>query len=243
MSDEQLKLTLEAAMMAAAEPLTLKRLRQLFADDMHQPDDEKINSALAELVEDYQLRSVALVEVASGFCFQVKKVYAPWIIKLWDVKPPRYSRPLLETLALIAYKQPITRSEIEDVRGVSVSSYIIKTLMDREWIKVIGHRDVPGKPALLATTRGFLDHFNLKRLDELPSLPDIRDSDKAGAQMEFEGIMNGSAQFVTVKVGTGVETDAGNTEMKVPAEEKPVTDKLDANAVDVHTSANELKEA
>ncbi len=136
-------------------------------------------------MQDYQNRGVVLVEVSSGFRFQVAQSAAPWVARLWEEKPQKYSRALLETLALVAYRQPITRGEIEDIRGVSVSSQIIRTLVEREWIRVIGHRDVPGKPAMYATTRQFLDYFGLKKLDELPSLSEIRDLDVINAELDF----------------------------------------------------------
>ncbi len=136
-------------------------------------------------MQDYQNRGVELVEVSSGFRFQVAQSVAPWVARLWEEKPQKYSRALLETLALVAYRQPITRGEIEDIRGVSVSSQIIRTLVEREWIRVIGHRDVPGKPAMYATTRQFLDYFGLKKLDELPSLSEIRELDVINAELDF----------------------------------------------------------
>ncbi len=136
-------------------------------------------------MQDYQNRGVVLLEVSSGFRFQVAQSAAPWVARLWEEKPQKYSRALLETLALVAYRQPITRGEIEDIRGVSVSSQIIRTLVEREWIRVIGHRDVPGKPAMYATTRQFLDYFGLKKLDELPSLSEIRDLDVINAELDF----------------------------------------------------------
>lgn len=209
---EDLKAIIEAALMAADEPLTVRRITELFCDKRERTlcndpekvvdgagdgdgeenliDNKKVKAAIISLQEDYAGKSLELIELASGFTFRVRKEYAPWITKLWAIKPPRYSRASLETLALIAYKQPITRAEIEEVRGVSVSSHIIKTLLGREWIKIIGHRDVPGRPALLATTKAFLDHFNLKRLDELPLLPAIedleRELEKKGEQLEFD---------------------------------------------------------
>lgn len=186
MNPEQLKSILEAALMTADEPLTVKRMKNLFTEDEPQPDIKEIQAAILSLQQDYHERSVELIEVASGFCFRVKKDFAKWVLKLWELKPQRYTRALLETLALIIYKQPITRAEIEQVRGVSVSSQIIKTLLDRDWIKVVGHRELPGKPALFATTKVFLDYFNLKSLTELPSLAELQDLDKVGEQLEIQ---------------------------------------------------------
>lgn len=177
MNASNIKNILEAALMVADQPLSLDKLQSLFAKDAVQPDREVIRSALNELAGDCSGRGVELVEVASGWRYQVHADYADWVQRLWDEKPPRYSRALLETLAIIAYRQPITRGEIEDIRGVGVNTNIVRTLQEREWIRVVGHRDVPGKPELLATTKQFLDYFNLKKLSELPTLAEIRDLD------------------------------------------------------------------
>lgn len=184
MSPELLKKVLEGAIFAAGQPMSLEQLGFLF-DEADRPDSATLRAVLEELVLSYDGRGIELKEVASGFRFQVRQETGPWVSRLWDEKPSRYSRALLETLALIAYRQPITRSEIEEIRGVSVSSHIVKTLIEREWIRVAGHRDVPGRPALFATTREFLDNFNLKSLAELPSLSEIRDLDKINEELEF----------------------------------------------------------
>ena len=175
MSEQRLKNILEAAMFAAQRPLALDDMTAMFEGRDWQPERKEIRAALAALAEEWQERGIELKEVASGFRFQVRKDYSDWLGNLWSERPPRYTRALMETLALIAYRQPITRGEIEDVRGVSVSPSIIKTLTDREWIRVLGHRDVPGRPELFGTTREFLDSFNLKSLDDLPPLSEIRD--------------------------------------------------------------------
>jgi len=175
MSEQKLKNILEAAMLAAQRPLAVNELAALFEGGDWTPERKEIREALAALAEDWQDRGIELTEVASGFRFQVREDYSGWLGNLWSERPPRYTRALMETLALVAYRQPITRGEIEDVRGVSVSPSIIKTLTDREWIRVLGHRDVPGRPELFGTTREFLDDFNLKSLDELPPLSEIRD--------------------------------------------------------------------
>jgi segregation and condensation protein B len=174
MQIEQLKPIIEAALMAASQPLSVTQLGELFVEE-DEVDREAIARALEALAEDCGGRGIELKEVASGFRYQVRQDVHPWVSRMWTEKPSRYSRALLETLALIAYRQPITRPEIEQIRGVVVSSNIIKTLEEREWIRVVGHRDVPGKPALFGTTRAFLDYFNLKSLDELPPLSEIRD--------------------------------------------------------------------
>ena len=178
MSQKTIKNIIEAALMVSTQPLNIKRLMNLFEEDKSiQPNRDNIKKAICDLQKDYEGRGVILVEVASGFRFQADDEYAGWVNHLFDERPPRYSRALLETLSIIAYRQPITRGEIEDIRGVSVSGTITKTLLEREWIKVVGHRDVPGRPELLATTKSFLDYFNLKRLSDLPPLGDIKDFD------------------------------------------------------------------
>ncbi len=178
-----LKSILEAALLAAGEPLSVDRLLALF-DAAERPERETLRTALGNLEQDYHDRGIRLVEVAGGYRFQVPVEFAPWVGRLWEERPGRYSRALLETLALIAYRQPITRGEIEEVRGVSVSTSIIRTLLDRNWIKVLGHREAPGRPALYGTTRGFLDHFNLKSLDQLPPLAELKDLDALGMRLD-----------------------------------------------------------
>jgi segregation and condensation protein B len=164
-----LKFILEAALFAVGQPLSIKRMQTLFASaEDEKPSTEEIHAALKALQEDYEGRGIALKELASGFCFQTQEQVHPWLKNLWEEKPQRHSRAFLETLALIAYRQPITRGEIEAIRGVSVNPNIIRTLLDKEWIRVVGQRDLPGKPELFATTLQFLDHFNLKSLEDLP---------------------------------------------------------------------------
>jgi len=181
----QLKHIIEAALLAAGEPLSHTQLAELFEEDAR-PPREDIDAALRALAEDCADRGVELMEVSSGFRLQVKPALQDWVTRLWTEKPARYSRALLETLALIAYRQPITRGEIESVRGVSLSSNIIRTLQEREWIRIVGHRDVPGKPALFGTTKAFLDYFNLRSLDELPTLAEIKDMDSLEPELDLE---------------------------------------------------------
>lgn len=176
---------LEAALFVADEPLSIDKLMQLF-DENNQPSKEVIKEALDALSVHYADRGVALVEVASGYRFQARAEYADQLQRLWEKRPPRYSRALMETLALIAYRQPITRGEIEDVRGVAVSSNIIRTLMERDWVKIVGHRDVPGKPALFATTKKFLDYFNLQKLGDLPPLSELVDFEALEKQLGLQ---------------------------------------------------------
>jgi segregation and condensation protein B len=185
MEKEQLKHILEGALLAANEPLPLSRLAALF-DLEDSVDNSMLRDALAEIKEACSDHSYELVEVGSGWRFQVRQQYSQWVNKLWEEKPPRYSRATMETLALIAYRQPITRGDIEEVRGVSVSSNIIHSLMERNWIRIVGHRDVPGRPALYATTKQFLDYFNIKSLDQLPSLSEIRDIKDLNEELPFD---------------------------------------------------------
>ena len=185
MQIEQLKAIIEAALLAASQPMTVAQLGELFIEE-DEVDRAQIAMALEMLAEDSQGRGVELKEVGSGFRYQVRQDVHPWVSRMWSEKPSRYSRALLETLALIAYRQPITRPEIEQIRGVVVSSNIVKTLEEREWVRVVGHRDVPGKPALYGTTRVFLDYFNLKSLDELPPLSEIRDMEDPQLRLDNE---------------------------------------------------------
>lgn len=175
--DERVLRCVEALLMAADGPLSVDRLESLLAG-AGEPDRKAIRTALKALETHYAERAAVLAEVAGGWRFQVREEFAELVGKLWEERPPRLSRALMETLALICYRQPIARGEIEEVRGVSVSSSIIKTLLEREWIRVVGYREVPGRPALFGTTRQFLDDFNVKSLEQLPSLPEIRDLDR-----------------------------------------------------------------
>ena len=186
MDGARLQAVLEALFAASDKPLSVNQLFELFVGDLDQPDRDEIRKAIHDLQEKYATGGMELKQVASGFRLQVRADYETWVARLWEQKPPRYSRALLETLALIAYRQPITRGEIEDIRGVAVSSNIIRTLLEREWVKPLGHKEVPGRPTLYGTTREFLDYFNLKSLNELPTLAEIRDLDQFNPELEFE---------------------------------------------------------
>ena len=170
---DNLSLIVEALLFSSSRPLSEKEILSAF-DLRSPPTSSEIKEALKSIEEKYSENSIELVKVASGYRLRIRQKYSSWVAKLWEAKPQKYSRALLETLALIAYKQPITRGEIEEVRGVSVSSQIIRTLLDRSWIKVVGHRDVPGRPALFSTTKDFLDDLNLSKLSDLPELPEIQ---------------------------------------------------------------------
>ena len=184
LESEKLKFLLEAILLAAGKPMTEEQLLAIFAED-EKPEKEVLKRALEELQSESENRGVELIKVASGYRFQIKLKWAPWVGKLWEEKAQKYSRALLETLALIAYRQPITRGEIEDIRGVAVSTSIIKTLLeDRGWVRIVGHKEVPGKPALYATTKGFLDYFGLNHLQDLPSLPEIMNLDTMDVDLD-----------------------------------------------------------
>lgn len=185
METGQLKSIIEAALLAYGQPLNVEQMREIF-DEHERPEAAAVRKALAALADDCEGRPVELVEVASGWRMQVRRQYSARLSKLWQERPTRYSRALLETLALIAYRQPITRAEIENVRGVTVNPNIVRTLTERGWIRVVGHREVPGHPELLGTTREFLDYFGLKTLDELPSLAALKDMDDVGIQLDFD---------------------------------------------------------
>ncbi|OOZ36484.1 SMC-Scp complex subunit ScpB [Solemya velesiana gill symbiont] len=186
MSEEtKLKQIIEAALLAAGGPLNLDGMLEIFTEE-ERPEKKDLREAMKQLQADYEGRGFELVEVGGGFRINVRAEYAPWVSRLWEERPARYSRALMETLALIAYRQPITRGEIEDIRGVSVSTNIMKTLMERDWVRVVGQRDVPGKPSLYATTKEFLNYFGLKSLDQLPTLQEIRDLDSINRELELE---------------------------------------------------------
>lgn len=176
---------LEGALLAAGEPLSVQRMALLFEEN-ERPSKDDIRAAIKLVEERCEDRGYELVQVASGYRFQVRQDLAAWVGRLWQERPARYSRALMETLSLIAYRQPITRGEIEEIRGVAVSTNIIKTLLEREWVRVVGHRDVPGRPAMYATTRQFLDYFNLKSLDQLPPLAEIKELDNLSGELALE---------------------------------------------------------
>jgi segregation and condensation protein B len=185
MNEERIKQVVEAALFAAGRPLTLDQLLGVFGEPSEQPSRDQLRAAVKVLESELSGRAVQLKSVASGWRVQVRQDYAEWVGRLWEERPTRYSRALLETMALIAYRQPITRGEIEDVRGVTVSTSIMKTLLDRQWVRIVGHRDVPGRPALYGTTREFLDYFGLQSLDELPTLAELRDLDSLNVELDL----------------------------------------------------------
>lgn len=179
------KQIIEGLLMAAGKPLPMNKIAEVFSDN-ERPEPDELKAVLKEIGEDCAARGFELKQVASGYRFQVKQEYSEWVGKLWEEKPQRYSRALLETISIIAYRQPITRGEIEKIRGVAVSTNIIRTLMERNWVRVVGHRDVPGRPAMYATTREFLDYFNLKSLEELPTLAEVKELEDLEPELSLE---------------------------------------------------------
>jgi segregation and condensation protein B len=186
MNDQYVKNVVEAALLAAGRPLTMDELVSVF-DERDGSNAEEVRAALAALSADYETRGLELLEVASGHRIQIRAAVAQPVSRLWQERPAKYSRALLETLALVAYRQPITRGEIEQIRGVAVNPNIIKTLLERSWIRVVGHRDVPGRPELLGTTREFLDYFSLKKLDDLPTLAQLKELEDLRVQLTLPG--------------------------------------------------------
>ncbi len=195
---------LEGALLAAGEPLSVQRMTLLFEEN-ERPSKDEIKAAIKSVEQRCEDRGYELVKVASGYRFQVRQDLAQWVGRLWQERPARYSRALMETLSLIAYRQPITRGEIEEIRGVAVSTNIIKTLLEREWVRVVGHRDLPGRPAMYATTRQFLDYFNLKSLDQLPPLAEIKELDNLSGELSLENPQSegGNSGDISVDAGAG----------------------------------------
>jgi len=181
----KLKSIIEALIFAADKPQTLENIQSMLAHDLA-PSRMSIKEAIQSLMTDYQTRGIQLVEHGGAYRFQTPANYSEWVQRLWEERPHKYSRALLETLALIAYRQPITRGDIEEVRGVAVSSTIMKTLQERSWVRIVGHREVPGRPAIYATTKQFLAHFNLKTLEDLPTLAEIRDIDQISREVNAQ---------------------------------------------------------
>lgn len=209
MEQEKLTAIVEAVIMAAGHPMSLESIQKLFAEE-EQPSTAEIRSAVDTIKARYDDHGIELKEVASGFRFQARQEYSEWIARLWEEKPARYSRALLETLVIIAYRQPVTRGEIEDIRGVAVSTSIVKTLLEREWVRVIGHRDVPGKPAILGTTKAFLDYFNLQSLEDLPTLQEIKDIDSMVETMDQQltlALEEGADESTEAEVNAEAETE------------------------------------
>ena len=230
MNEQDLKHIIEATLLAAGRPVPAQQLLELF-DERERPTQEQLDAALSLLAKDYESRGIELSEVASGWRIQVRPRCVDIVSRLWQERASRYSRALLETLALIAYRQPITRSEIEEIRGVSISSTIMRTMQERNWIRVVGHREVPGRPELLGTTREFLDYFGLKSLDQLPTLAELRDVETIGVQLELPG--NETPVDATVESGE-VEAAAESAD-----DAEMLADAADADAGDAEADEDD----
>ncbi len=226
MEATEIKHFIEAALLAAGRPLNIDQLRALF-DQRMAPDKGEIRKAIATLNEEYEERGIVIAEVASGFRMQVRAAMADRLQKLWEERPPRYSRALFETLALVAYRQPITRGDIEEIRGVTVSANIVRQLIERDWIRVVGHRDVPGRPAMFGTTKSFLDYFGLKKLDDLPPLADLSDWESLRVQLNLPEVED------QVEPGPDIEAQAAEHDLPVlyPEDEEDETEFPDEEAV------------
>ncbi len=212
MDPAEIKHFIEAALLAAGRPLNVEQIQKLF-DGRMTPERSEIRQAVTTLNEEYEGRGILISEVASGFRVQVRSGMADQLQKLWEERPPRYSRAMFETLALVAYRQPITRGEIEEIRGVSVSSNIVRTLLEREWVRIVGHRDVPGRPEMFGTTKFFLDYFGLKKLDDLPPLADLSDWESLRVQLNLPEVEEGAGE------GDSEGTDLPVLYPEIPAEE------------------------
>ncbi|MEM9529629.1 MAG: SMC-Scp complex subunit ScpB [Pseudomonadota bacterium] len=247
-SDLKLKQIVEAALLAAEQPLNLNQLSALF-EEAEAPSHARLREALEALTEDCAERGIEVSRVASGYRLQVRAELQPWISRLWAERPPRYSRALLETLAIIAYRQPMTRAEIEQIRGVSVSSNIMRTLQEREWVRIVGHRDVPGRPALYGTTRRFLDYFDLASLDELPTLSEIKDLAELEPELDlaFEGEATAEAVDASTEEPSETpvedeaepEADADSSETDAESSETVEAETIVATDSEGHTDGND----
>jgi segregation and condensation protein B len=226
MNEHDLKYIVEASLLAAGRPVTTAQLLDLF-EERERPTQEQMLAALGLLAVDYETRGIELIEVASGWRIQVRPRCVDVVSRLWQERASKYSRALLETLALIAYRQPITRSEIEEIRGVSISSTIMRTIQERNWIRVVGHREVPGRPELLGTTREFLDYFGLKSLDQLPTLAELRDLENIGVQLELPG---GEAPVEAVAAESEATAESGEDAAEVATAEEAPADEGELSA-------------
>lgn len=235
---KQLAPLLEAILLAAGRPLTLERLAELF-EEYERPEPAHLRAGLAVLGGSCRKRGFELKEVASGYRLQVREKYAPWVGRLWEERPPRYSRAMLETLALIAYRQPITRGEIEEVRGVAVNSQIVKTLLERDWIRVVGYRDVPGRPAMFATTKTFLDYFDLRSLDQLPPLAEVRQLEPEPASV----LEDPELSLAALGVGDAEEAEEDTLVLPERTSFRTLLTELDAMETGLKTDFDDLQQA
>ena len=246
MDENQIKYFVEAALLAAGRPLSVDQLQKLFDDDS-MPDKAQIRQAISGLLEDYAERGITISEVASGFRVQVQSDMVQRLQRLWEERPPRYSRALFETLALVAYRQPVTRGEIEEIRGVTVSANIIRSLLEREWVRVVGHRDVPGRPEMFGTTRQFLDYFGLKKLEDLPPLADVSDWESLRVQLNLPAVEEeqATAEVTELPVSPLLREDADSADVTAdPEQAEGAAQEPDAASVDAEADevAGEVEE-
>jgi segregation and condensation protein B len=257
MTDAYLKNVIEAALLAAGRPVPISELQQVF-DEHARPSPKEMRAVLEQLTADYDGRGVTIRETANGFRFQVRSEFSHEVSRLWPDRPKKYSRALLETLALIAYRQPITRAEIEHVRGVSVNPEIVKTLMERNWVRVVGHRDVPGHPELLGTTPEFLDYFSLKSIEDLPPLAELKSLSDLNLQLPLpvegqkEEMKEGEAASADAPAAAGAPADSGavdsgevalvNASADEPTDPAPVPARADEGGLDAAADEDEEEE-
>lgn len=239
-TDSELKNILEAALLVSREPLTVEKLLSMFSKDS-QPKKEDIKKTLDALAKDYEGRGIELKKIDKGYRFQSMEKYGPWIARLTQERPPRYSRALLETISIIAYRQPVTRGDIEDVRGITVSTEIMRTLQDREWIRQVGHRDVPGKPALFGTTRAFLEHFSLSSLDQLPPLSELRDIEEISKEVGLVSDFAGKPEAASASASEDASTNTANTNDNEDSADLSLSDdnESEAEVVEMQASSHE----
>lgn len=238
MDENEIKYFLEAALLAAGRPLSIDQLHNLF-DEGSAPEKAQIREGITDLNKEYEHRGLTILEVSSGFRIQVKRSMADRLQKLWEERPPRYSRALFETLALVAYRQPITRGEIEEIRGVSVSTNIMRSLLEREWIRVVGHRDVPGRPSMFGTTRQFLDYFGLKKLDDLPPLADLSDWESLRVQLNLPAVNEEEAAEPESAEVSELPTASGEDNEGADASTEVELDQNDDNAANEQDDVEE----
>lgn len=243
MNPLDLKNLIEATLLAAGRPLTEPQLLELF-DERERPSEEQLKEALSALSSDYEGRGIELREVASGWRIQIRSRCVDLVSRLWQERASRYSRALLETLALVAYRQPITRSEIEEIRGVAISSSIMRTIQERNWIRVVGHREVPGRPELLGTTKEFLDYFGLQSLDQLPTLAELRDVENVGVQLELPSGDVSASNDVQIETSAEGSADAAADEEEGDASAESESDNEgEASAPTMVAESDETKPA
>ncbi len=237
-TDSELKNILEAALLVSREPLTVEKLLSMFSKDS-QPKKEEIKKTLESLAKDYEGRGIELKKIDKGYRFQSMEKYGPWIARLTQERPPRYSRALLETISIIAYRQPVTRGDIEDVRGITVSTEIMRTRQDREWIRQVGHRDVPGKPALFGTTRAFLEHFSLSSLDQLPPLSELRDIEEISREVGLVSDFAGKPEPASAPASADASANSNDSEDSTDLSLSSDDSESETEAVEMQASSPE----